>query len=51
MYCDLDFLLFEPGINGAHPQLVGSRCVKFYYYRCKDKAIMHHKSFSVITAL
>ena len=51
MHCDLDLCPFDPKINRAHPQLIGSLCVKFHNDRCKGIAIMRHKSFSVINAL
>ena len=42
---------FDPEPCKAHPQIMGSLCVKFHDYRCENKAIMPHKPFSVITAL
>ena len=41
MHYDLDLC---PEINKAHPQLNGSRYVKFYDDRCKGKAIMDKKN-------
>ena len=49
MHCDLD--LWTPKKNRAHPRLMGGPCMKFHDDRCKGKAIMRHKPFSVITAL
>ena len=47
MHCDLDLRLIDLEINGAHPRLMGSLCMKFH----EGKAIMQHKLFSVINAL
>ena len=43
MHCDLDLWYFDPQINRAHRQLIGSLYVKFIDDRCKGKAIMQHE--------
>ena len=48
---DLDLWPFDPKIHGSYPRLMGSLCMKFHDDRCKRKAIMRHKPFSVISAL
>ena len=49
MHLDLDLL--TPETNTVYPQLMGSLCVKFHEDRCKGKAVMHQKPFSVTFAL
>ena len=51
MHCDLDLWLFDIKIYRAHPCLMGSLHVKFHDNRCKGKAVMRRKPFSVIYAL
>ena len=51
MHCDLDLWPFDLKIYRAHPCLMGSLHVKFHDDRCKGKAVMHRKPFSVIYAL
>ena len=51
MHCDLDLWPFDLKIYRAHPSLMGSLHVKFHHDRCKGKAVMHRKPFSVIYAL
>ena len=51
MHCDLDLWPFVLKIYRAHPCLMGSLHVKFHDDRCKGKAVMHPKPFSVIYAL
>ena len=51
MHCDLDLWLFDLKIYRAHPWLMGSLHVKFHDDRCKGKAVMCRKPFSVIYAL
>ena len=41
----------DPEINRAHPCLMASLHVKFHDDRCKGKAVMRQKQFSVIYAL
>ena len=49
--CDLDLWPFDLKIYRAHPCLMGSLHVKFHDNRCKGKAVMCRKPFSVIYAL
>ena len=49
MHCDL--WPFDLKIYRAHPCLMGSLHVKFHDDRCKGKAVMRRKPFSVIYAL
>ena len=51
MNCDLDLWPFDLKIYRAHPCLMGSLHVKFHDDRCKGKAVMRRKPFSVIYAL
>ena len=51
MHCDLDLWPFVLKIYRAHPCLMGSLHVKFHDDRCKGKAVMRRKPFSVIYAL
>ena len=51
MHCDLDLWPFDLKIYRAHPRLMGSLHVKFHDDRCKGKAVMRRKPFSVIYAL
>ena len=51
MHCDLDLWPFDLKIYRAHPCLMGSLHVKFHDDRCKGKAVMRRKPFSVIYAL
>ena len=51
MHCDLDLWPFDLKIYRAHPWLMGSLHVKFHDDRCKGKAVMRRKPFSVIYAL
>ena len=51
MHCDLDLWSFDLKIYRAHPWLMGSLHVKFHDDRCKGKAVMRRKPFSVIYAL
>ena len=51
MHCDLDLWPFDSKIYRAHPWLMGSLHVKFHDDRCKEKAVMRRKPFSVIYAL
>ena len=51
MHCDLDLWPFDLNIYRAHPWLIGSLHVKFHDDRCKGKAVMRRKPFSVIYAL
>ena len=51
MHCDLDLWPFDLKIYRAHPSLMGSLHVKFHDDRCKGKAVMRRKPFSVICAL
>ena len=51
MHCDLDLWPFDLKIYRAHPWLIGSLHVKFNDDRCKGKAVMRRKPFSVIYAL
>ena len=52
IHCDPDLYPFDPKINRAHSShLIRSLCMKFDDDRCKGKAIMQHKPFSVINAL
>ena len=51
MNCDLDLWPFDTKIHRAHPRLVGSLCMTFHDNKCKGKAIMRHKPFSVINTL
>ena len=50
MHCDLDLWPFDLKIYRAHPRLMGSLHVKFHDDRCKGKAVMRRKPFSVIYA-
>ena len=45
MHCDFDLLPFDLKITRAHPQLIGSLCVKFHDDKYKEIAIMRHKRF------
>ena len=49
MHCDL--WPFDPKINRTHPQFMESCCIKLQDDSWKRKAIMQHKTFSVINAL
>ena len=51
MHCDLDLWPFDLKIYRRHPWLMGSLHVKFDDDRCKGKAVMRRKPFSVIYAL
>ena len=51
MHCDLDLWPFDLKIYRAHPCLMGSLHVKFHDDRCKGKAVLRRKPFSVIYAL
>ena len=51
MHRDLDLWPFDLKIYRAHPWLMGSLHVKFHDDRCKGKAVMRRKPFSVIYAL
>ena len=51
LHCDLDLWPFDLKIYRAHPCLMGSLHVKFHDDRCKGKAVMRRKPFSVIYAL
>ena len=51
MHCDLDLWPFDLKIYRAHPCLMGSLHIKFHDDRCKGKAVMCRKPFSVIYAL
>ena len=51
LHCDLDLWPFDLKIYRAHPCLMGSLHVKFHDDRCKGKAVMRQKPFSVIYAL
>ena len=51
LHCDLDLWPFDLKIYRAHHCLMGSLHVKFHDDRCKGKAVMHRKPFSVIYAL
>ena len=51
MHCDLDLWPFDLKIYRAHPCLMGSLHVKLHDDRCKGKAVMRRKPFSVIYAL
>ena len=53
MHCDFDiFLLTQKSIGYIlNSYMIGSLCMKFHDDRCKGKAIMQHKPFSVINAL
>ena len=51
MHCDLDLQPFDLKIYRAHPCLMGSLHMKFHDDRCKGKAVMRRKPFSVIYAL
>ena len=51
MHCDLDLWPFDLKIYRAHPWLMGSLHVKFHDDRCKEKAVMRRKPFSVMYAL
>ena len=51
LHCDLDLWPFDLKIYRAHPWLMGSLHVKFHDDRCKGKAVMRRKPFSVIYAL
>ena len=51
MHCDLELWPFVLKIYRAHPWLMWSLHVKFHDNRCKGKAVMHQKPFSVIYAL
>ena len=51
LHCDLDLSLFDPETHRVHSHLMESLCMKFHDDRCKGKAIMQHKPFSVINAL
>ena len=51
MHCDLDLWPFDLKIYRAHPWLIKSLHVKFHDDRCKGKAVMRRKPFSVIYAL
>ena len=42
---------FYPNIIREYPGLTGNLCVKFDECRCKGKAVMHQKPFSIINAL
>ena len=52
-YCivTLTFDLLTPDIHKAHPRLMASLHVKFHDDRCKGKAVMRQKPFTVIYAL
>ena len=49
MHCDLDLWPFDLKIYRAHPWLMGSLHVKFHDDRCKGKAVMRRKPFSMRT--
>ena len=36
---------FDPEINRAHPQLMGSLCVKYHDYRCEDEPLCGKNHF------
>ena len=48
MHCDIDLWPFDLKIYRAHPCLMGSLHVKFHDDRCKRKAVIRRKPFSVI---
>ena len=51
MHCDLDLLLFDPEIDGAHPHLMGSLHVKFYFdtvgVKGKQLCVNYHFQYSL----
>ena len=49
MHCDLDLWPFDLKIYRAHPWLMESLHVKFHDDRCKGKAVMRRKPFSMRT--
>ena len=51
MHCDLDLWTFDLKMYRAHPCLMGSLHLKFHDDRCKGKAVMCRKPFSVIYVL